>query len=410
MKPMIYSLSLAIAIGGIAFGQSQIENETAAEASGEAAVEAQTETEASAEAQADVDSQVEAAANDAAESVEEASEEIQQYTREEVRDAQNQAAEEVNEAQQEVSDEVNEVEENVNQEIDEAQNDVREGVDEAQQNAEQAVEEFQEDVSDTQREVTEEIDEVQRNTRNPIEDAEDETRQELNEASEELNDTVESATDEIPEPQTASGDAEVEATTQTQQQLNSDSSLGLNQRQGINANGNINQLGMFLNDAASNAVVIDRVAPNSPAARLGLRRGDRIVRFNNRTYSNRAAFLDSLRNWTPSGSVPVTYWRDGREYTTTMDTTWDADRPYSTSPNTDGEIAPAPYEANRPNYDESYSDSSPIPAVPYSSPAASQPIYGSTYQAPCVNAYDGWNSRRAMRQARRAARRNDCCW
>jgi len=65
----------------------------------------------------------------------------------------------------------------------------------------------------------------------------------------------------------------------------------------------------------ADALVIERVAPNSPAALAGLRRGDRIVGLNGRIVQDVDAFTGTVSNVTADEAVELTYLRNGRLFT-----------------------------------------------------------------------------------------------
>jgi hypothetical protein len=63
------------------------------------------------------------------------------------------------------------------------------------------------------------------------------------------------------------------------------------------------------------ALVISRVFPNSPAARMGLRPGDRIVRFNGQDYSDTQLFIDAAGQASLDDDAEIVYFRDGQNMT-----------------------------------------------------------------------------------------------
>lgn len=137
----------------------------------------------------------------------------------------------------------------------------------------------------------------------------------------------------------------------------------------IDAGGNVNQLGLWLNEDVSTGIVVGRMAPDSPFTMAGLQPGDRIIRFNNRRYMNRSEFRDDLRNWTLQGPVPVTFVRDGRQYYGTVpmtawsqnqSRTYDSTAPETAQNRSESRDQPQPYTASRPIYDDSYHPTPPV--------------------------------------------------
>lgn len=63
---------------------------------------------------------------------------------------------------------------------------------------------------------------------------------------------------------------------------------------------------------------IQAVAPNSPAARLGLRPGDRIVSLNGREFDRTDAFIEAVREMPIDEELDIVYLRDGERYEETV--------------------------------------------------------------------------------------------
>lgn len=78
-----------------------------------------------------------------------------------------------------------------------------------------------------------------------------------------------------------------------------------------------NQLGLTIDQNADNIVIQD-VTRDSAAARMGLRRGDRIVRYNNRDFNDHQAFNEALMNTPRDSQATIVYERGGQQYTRTM--------------------------------------------------------------------------------------------
>lgn len=184
----------------------------------------------------------------------------------------------------------------------------------------------------------------------------------------------------------------------------------------LNAGGNVNQLGLWLNEDVSTGIVVGRMAPDSPFAMAGLQPGDRIIRFNNRRYTNRSEFRDDLRHWTLQGPVPVTFVRDGRQYYGTVPmTAWNQSQPRtydSTAPETaqntaESRVQPQPYTAARPIYDDSYNPTPPAGGAACCPTVCAPPAIVD----PCCGVPDMYDpchlTRRRFRMFRRPVSR---CW
>jgi hypothetical protein len=63
------------------------------------------------------------------------------------------------------------------------------------------------------------------------------------------------------------------------------------------------------------ALVISRVYPNSPAARMGLRAGDRIVGFNGQDFDDTQIFVDAAGQASLDDDAEIIYLRDGQTMT-----------------------------------------------------------------------------------------------
>ncbi len=354
MKPLIYSLSLALIAGGVGVGQN--------------AAYSQVEP---------VPAEARDQANDAAEDVREQARDVKEDVREETRDAREEAREAVDNPAEDAREATRRAKEDARESARDVKEDVRENRRDIKQNASENL--------DTIPAAPATNGEAQPGTPK-IEERVRETQNELEEAAPEVNRRMQ---------KNRQGD--------------------INARGDINANGNVNQLGISLDESASTGIVVGRVTPNSPAARFGLRRGDRIVRFNNQQYVNRAEFRDSLRNWTANGPVPIVYIRDGRQYSQTMPlTVWSQESTQSYGqqvPQTyanDTSPEPQPYTAARPIYDDAnqysgqYSEGAIQPcACDVVQPVIIDPCdfgYHNSY------GYDGYD-RRAARQYRRMMRR-----
>ncbi|QDT34934.1 PDZ domain-containing protein [Thalassoglobus polymorphus] len=298
MRPLIYSLSLALIAGGVGVGHH------AAHAQVEPApVEARDQ------------------ANDTAEDV-----------REQARDAKEDAREATRDAREEA----------------------REAVDNPAEDAREATRRAKEDARESARDLKEDARENRRDIKQNANDNLDAIP-----AAPATNGEAQPGTPKVEERVRQTQDKLDEAAPKANRRMKNNRQGDIKARGDVNARGNVNQLGISLDESASTGIVVGRVTPNSPAARFGLRRGDRIVRFNNQQYVNRAEFRDSLRNWTANGPVPIVYIRDGRQYSQTMPlTVWSQEStqshgnniPQTYTNNTSPE--PQPYTAARPIYDD----------------------------------------------------------
>ena len=75
--------------------------------------------------------------------------------------------------------------------------------------------------------------------------------------------------------------------------------------------------GMAVKDGRNGAVVTE-VRPNSPAARLGLERGDAVTAVSGRATGSRKAFLDAFRRDFLKRQILLQVLRDGRLYQVRM--------------------------------------------------------------------------------------------
>ena len=66
---------------------------------------------------------------------------------------------------------------------------------------------------------------------------------------------------------------------------------------------------------SGDALVISRVYPNSPAARMGLRSGDRIVSMNGTKFDRTDAFVTAAGKWNLDDDAEIIYFRGGQEHT-----------------------------------------------------------------------------------------------
>lgn len=73
-------------------------------------------------------------------------------------------------------------------------------------------------------------------------------------------------------------------------------------------------LGIMLDDNSDQLIVSD-IQQDSAAARMGLRQGDRIVRFNNRDFNDRRAFEEAMMNVPRDSQATIVYERGGQRYT-----------------------------------------------------------------------------------------------
>jgi hypothetical protein len=68
---------------------------------------------------------------------------------------------------------------------------------------------------------------------------------------------------------------------------------------------------------ATSGVVIVRLEPNAAAAKAGLEEGDVVTAVNDRPLLNVTQLQDAIGEKQPGTTVKVTFWRHGREHTTT---------------------------------------------------------------------------------------------
>lgn len=114
----------------------------------------------------------------------------------------------------------------------------------------------------------------------------------------------------------ATNNVDVNGRTQLDANVNgSQTRANTNNGQGLNVNANRDAFGVTFDSSVTDGLVIQQALPNSAAARLGLRKGDRIVDFNGRTYSNADGFNTDLDRFNSNSDMPITYERDGRRYT-----------------------------------------------------------------------------------------------
>jgi serine protease Do len=71
--------------------------------------------------------------------------------------------------------------------------------------------------------------------------------------------------------------------------------------------------------AATRGVLIQNVDPNGPAAKAGLKAGDVITDFNGQQLQGTAQFRRMVRETPPGRNVPITYWRDGKSQTMSVE-------------------------------------------------------------------------------------------
>ena len=88
-----------------------------------------------------------------------------------------------------------------------------------------------------------------------------------------------------------------------------------NSGQALNANANRDAFGVTFDSSVTDGLVIQQALPNSAAARIGLRKGDRIIDFNGQTYPNADGFNADLDRFNSNSDAAITYERDGRRYT-----------------------------------------------------------------------------------------------
>lgn len=69
---------------------------------------------------------------------------------------------------------------------------------------------------------------------------------------------------------------------------------------------------------SGDALVISRVYPNSPAARMGLRTGDRIISMNGAKFEETGAFVTAAGEWNLDDDAEIVYFRNGQEHTGTV--------------------------------------------------------------------------------------------
>lgn len=91
--------------------------------------------------------------------------------------------------------------------------------------------------------------------------------------------------------------------------------VNTNTGRGLNGHANRDAFGVTFDSGVTNGLVVQQALPNSAAARIGLRTGDRIIGFNGRTYSNADGFNADLDGFNSNLDTPIIYERDGRLYT-----------------------------------------------------------------------------------------------
>ncbi len=71
----------------------------------------------------------------------------------------------------------------------------------------------------------------------------------------------------------------------------------------------------------SNGVYVNRIVPNSGAAKAGLQKGDFITHINGQPVNNQSEVQEQVANFRPGDNVSVNYLRDGQPHTTTVQLT-----------------------------------------------------------------------------------------
>lgn len=119
------------------------------------------------------------------------------------------------------------------------------------------------------------------------------------------------------EAQTPAVDAGAEADANVQNNLNN-TNAGAQARgdqNRSNATANSNPFGATFDSSTADRLIIRDLQANSPASRLGLQAGDRIIEFNGRTYSDVNEFDRDLGQWNNNSDIPIVYERNGMRYT-----------------------------------------------------------------------------------------------
>ncbi len=124
----------------------------------------------------------------------------------------------------------------------------------------------------------------------------------------------------IPGAQINGVQAGVDAAARTNgQNVNSDvqsnTNAGADALQNSNATTNANLFGATFDSSTTDRLIIQNLQPNSAAARLGLRTGDRIIGFNGQTYTDVNQFDRDLTQLNGNSDVPFIYERNGQRFT-----------------------------------------------------------------------------------------------
>lgn len=204
---------------------------------------------------------------------------------------------------------------------------------------------------------------------------------------------------------------DINANTQTKAKANTNRDMN-------NDGQNDDQIGIQLDQSANNQLVVKDVAQNSPAARMGLRQGDHIIQYNNRSFDNADAFHQALVNTPRDSQVTIVYERGGQRYTRNA---WLGQPQQTFDPNSRVMV-----QQQNQNYDNQYTAMKPVGdnLVPMTAGttgyvqsgcgcnAAPAPVYsGCGCSAPAVVSDCGCNSGHyGHYRHHRRHRRNACCW